>query len=127
MMSEAAIEMRGPVNGTPEARRVAIGSGVGAVIETYDFIGFGTAALIVAIARVGTRLFIVASGLGWDDYWVLVAAAAMFPCTAAVLIMTKHGLGRDIWGVPVDGLDTVLQVSKARSMIRASMADNRWD
>lgn len=45
-MSEAAITMRGPVNGTPEAKRVAVGSGVGAVIETYDFIGFGTAAAL---------------------------------------------------------------------------------
>lgn len=45
-MSEAAIKMRGPVHGTPEAKRVAVGSGVGAVIETYDFIGFGTAAAL---------------------------------------------------------------------------------
>ena len=45
-MSEAAITMRGVVNGTPERKRVAVGSGVGAVIETYDFIGFGTAAAL---------------------------------------------------------------------------------
>lgn len=45
-MSDDAITMRGPVHGTPEARRVAVGSGVGAVIETYDFIGFGTAAAL---------------------------------------------------------------------------------
>lgn len=45
-MSEEALTMRGPVNGTPEAKRVAIGSAVGAVIETYDFIGFGTAAAL---------------------------------------------------------------------------------
>src|SRR6476646_4801199 len=45
-MSEAALSMRGPVHGTKDARRVAIGSGVGAVIETYDFIGFGTAAAL---------------------------------------------------------------------------------
>jgi MFS family permease len=38
--------MRGPVHGTKDARRVAVGSGVGAVIETYDFIGFGTAAAL---------------------------------------------------------------------------------
>lgn len=43
-MSDAALTMRGPVLGTKDARRVAIGSSVGAVIETYDFIGFGTAA-----------------------------------------------------------------------------------
>jgi len=45
-MSDDALTMRGPVNGTPQAKRVAIGSGVGAVIETYDFIGFGTAAAL---------------------------------------------------------------------------------
>jgi MFS transporter, MHS family, shikimate and dehydroshikimate transport protein len=45
-MSDDALRMRGPVHGTPDAKRVAIGSGVGAVIETYDFIGFGTAAAL---------------------------------------------------------------------------------
>jgi MFS family permease len=45
-MSDEALNMRGPVRGTPDAKRVAIGSGVGAVIETYDFIGFGTAAAL---------------------------------------------------------------------------------
>ncbi len=36
-------------------------------------IGFGAVALVIATARIATRMFIVASGLGWDDYWVLVA------------------------------------------------------
>ena len=45
-MSDAALFMRGPVHGTKDAKKVAIGSGVGAVIETYDFIGFGTAAAL---------------------------------------------------------------------------------
>ncbi len=45
-MSTEALAMRGPVRGTPEAKRVAVGSGVGAVIETYDFIGYGTAAAL---------------------------------------------------------------------------------
>jgi MFS family permease len=35
-----------PVDGTPAKKRVAIGSGIGATIETYDFIGFGTAAAL---------------------------------------------------------------------------------
>ncbi len=35
-----------PIEGTPEKKRVAIGCGVGATIETYDFIGFGTAAAL---------------------------------------------------------------------------------
>src|SRR6186997_1234707 len=45
-MSDDALSLRGPVNGTPDAKKVAIGSSVGAVIETYDFIGFGTAAAL---------------------------------------------------------------------------------
>jgi MFS family permease len=45
-MSNEALAMRGPVHGTKDAKRVAVGSGVGAVIETYDFIGFGTAAAL---------------------------------------------------------------------------------
>src|ERR1700755_2807473 len=52
-MSDNALQMRGPVNGTKDARRVAIGSSVGAVIETYDFIGFGTAAGLL----LGNRVF----------------------------------------------------------------------
>jgi MFS family permease len=35
-----------PVQGTPAKKKVAIGSSIGAVIETYDFIGFGTAAAL---------------------------------------------------------------------------------
>ncbi|MCE3551528.1 MHS family MFS transporter [Pseudonocardia sp. RS11V-5] len=34
------------VRGTPARRRVAVGSSIGATIETYDFIGFGTAAAL---------------------------------------------------------------------------------
>lgn len=45
-MSNDALAMRGPVHGTKDVRRVALGSSVGAVIETYDFIGFGTAAAL---------------------------------------------------------------------------------
>lgn len=45
-MGKEALSMRGPVHGTRDAKRVAIGSSVGAVIETYDFIGFGTAAAL---------------------------------------------------------------------------------
>jgi MFS family permease len=34
------------VEGSPAKRRVAVGSSIGATIETYDFIGFGTAAAL---------------------------------------------------------------------------------
>src|SRR4051794_660279 len=37
---------RHPVEGTHAKTRVAIGTSVGATIETYDFIGFGTAAAL---------------------------------------------------------------------------------
>ena len=37
---------RHPIEGTAAKKRVAIGTSVGATIETYDFIGFGTAAAL---------------------------------------------------------------------------------
>ena len=45
-MSNAALQMRGPVGGTTDAKKVAVGSSIGAMIETYDFIGFGIAAAL---------------------------------------------------------------------------------
>jgi MFS family permease len=41
-----ATEPRAAIQGTPARKRVAIGSSIGATIETYDFIGFGTAAAL---------------------------------------------------------------------------------
>jgi MFS family permease len=41
-----ATPSRHPVEGTPVKKRVALGTSVGATIETYDFIGFGTAAAL---------------------------------------------------------------------------------
>ncbi|MEJ2871943.1 MFS transporter [Actinomycetospora sp. OC33-EN08] len=38
--------VRHPVEGTEARKRVAIGSSIGATIETYDFIGFGVAAAL---------------------------------------------------------------------------------
>src|SRR5919206_401672 len=35
-----------PIEGTPAKKKVAIGCSIGATIETYDFIGFGTAAAL---------------------------------------------------------------------------------
>ena len=35
-----------PIEGTPMKKRVAAGSSIGAMIETYDFIGFGIAAAL---------------------------------------------------------------------------------
>src|SRR4051812_49496721 len=35
-----------PIEGTPTKKKVAIGCSIGATIETYDFIGYGTAAAL---------------------------------------------------------------------------------
>src|SRR4051812_14293004 len=35
-----------PIEGTPMKKKVAIGCSIGATIETYDFIGYGTAAAL---------------------------------------------------------------------------------
>jgi hypothetical protein len=48
-----------PIDGTPEKKRVATGCSVGAVIETYDFIGFGTAAAALYFGHNGRRCLAV--------------------------------------------------------------------
>ena len=76
-MSEAALSMRGPVHGTKDARKVAIGSGVGAVIETYDFIGFGTAAALYF----GHAFFPGASPVAGTLASFATLLASFVPCT----------------------------------------------
>lgn len=41
-----SLQGRGTPRGTADRRRVAVGSGIGAAIEVYDFIGFGIAAAL---------------------------------------------------------------------------------
>ena len=65
--------LRGPIHGTRDAKRVASGSAVGAVIESYDFIGYGTAAALYFGAvffpsedpLVGTLLSFATLGVGF--------------------------------------------------------------
>ena len=72
-MSEDALTMRGPVHGTKDARKVAISSGIGATIEAYDFIGYGTAAALYfgtdffpgASPLTGTLLSFATLGVGF--------------------------------------------------------------
>lgn len=45
-MTTTSLDIRGPVHGTKDVKRVAAGSTAGAVIESYDFIGFGTASAL---------------------------------------------------------------------------------
>ncbi|MFI7699522.1 MFS transporter [Nonomuraea sp. NPDC049480] len=45
-MADAKVTPWHPVDGTPEKKKVALGTSIGATIETYDFIGFGTAAAL---------------------------------------------------------------------------------
>jgi MFS family permease len=46
MISGDHMSAQHPVTGTPARKKVALGSSIGATIETYDFIGFGTAAAL---------------------------------------------------------------------------------
>src|SRR5262245_18641657 len=45
-MSTTQTDFRGPLQGTEDVKRVALGSAAGAVIENYDFVGFGTASAL---------------------------------------------------------------------------------
>lgn len=46
MSTSQSHSLEGNAKGTPHTRKVAISSGIGATIEAYDFIGYGTAAAL---------------------------------------------------------------------------------
>src|SRR4051812_50155631 len=62
-----------PIEGTPTKKKVAVGCSIGATIETYDFIGFGTAAALyfneaffpANDPRSGTLLAFATLGIGF--------------------------------------------------------------
>ncbi|OAL48415.1 hypothetical protein IQ07DRAFT_571085 [Pyrenochaeta sp. DS3sAY3a] len=70
--------------------------------------GFAGAALVVVAARLVTRHLFTVGGFGWDDLAIMLPVLALFPITAAQFLMTRNGLGRDIWGVQLDHLDGML-------------------
>ena len=51
MSTSHSHSLEGNAQGTTSTRKVAISSGIGATIEAYDFIGYGTAAALYFSTR----------------------------------------------------------------------------
>ncbi|KAK5116997.1 hypothetical protein LTR62_006718 [Meristemomyces frigidus] len=67
-------------------------------------IGFIALAIIF---RFMARMTFLESKVGADDWTILVAFILLIPSTAIVQLMTWHGLGKDIWFVSANNVDTI--------------------
>jgi hypothetical protein len=83
-----------PIEGTPEKKRVAIGCSIGATIETYDFIGFGTAAALYF-----NNVFFPASRCYRLRPWVSVLRCDRWAASSAGIWGTRSAASRS-WSAP---------------------------
>ncbi|KAK3679028.1 hypothetical protein LTR78_001481 [Recurvomyces mirabilis] len=45
--------------------------------------------------------------IGWDDWTILLAFVLLIPSNTLVQLMTRHGLGQDVWNVLPDDIDKI--------------------
>ncbi|KAK7180157.1 hypothetical protein DPSP01_012786 [Paraphaeosphaeria sporulosa] len=69
----------------------------------------GLSSAICIVARFLARWRIQATGLGWDDWTILVAYILLIPSTIIAQLMTYKGMGQDIWAVPFDNITAMLK------------------
>jgi hypothetical protein len=88
-----------PIEGTPEKKRVAIGCSIGATIETYDFIGFGTAAALYFNNVFFPESDPLSGTLLSFATWVSVFWCGRWAASSAVIWGTRSAVSRS-WSAP---------------------------
>ncbi|KAF4551090.1 CFEM domain-containing protein 1 [Elsinoe fawcettii] len=72
--------------------------------------GLAVTALVFVVIRFATKLFIVKSELGWDDWSVLATLVAAAPSAfITVYGMIPNGLGRDMWTLEANQIYMVIE------------------
>jgi hypothetical protein len=67
-------------------------------------------ATLVVMLRFSARRFFQNTYIGWDDWLILLAWVGLLPSTALVQVMTRHGMGKDIWTINPDDLTVMLKL-----------------
>jgi hypothetical protein len=67
-------------------------------------------ATLVVMLRLSARRFFQNTYIGWDDWCILLAWVGLLPSTALVQVMTRHGMGKDIWTIDPDNLTVILKL-----------------
>ncbi|THV82269.1 hypothetical protein D6D29_04776 [Aureobasidium pullulans] len=70
----------------------------------------GGLALLVFILRMCAGLPVGGRPLGWDDYTICIAVALGTPPTVFSVLLSKNGLGKDMWTLPLSNIENVLFV-----------------
>lgn len=68
------------------------------------------ACLVLLILRLLTRLSKLNGALGWDDAVIVAAFVVAAPIAPLAMLLTRKGLGRDIWLVPFTDIDQMLRI-----------------
>ncbi|KAG9698227.1 CFEM domain-containing protein, partial [Aureobasidium melanogenum] len=68
----------------------------------------GAIALMIFILRMCSALPVAGRPMGWDDYAICVAVALGVPPTVFSVLLSKNGLGKDMWTLPLSNIENVL-------------------
>ncbi|KAI4595203.1 hypothetical protein KJ359_007179 [Pestalotiopsis sp. 9143b] len=68
----------------------------------------GAIALLVFIMRMCAIIPNKGRALGWDDYTIAVTVALAVPPTVFSVLLSKNGLGKDMWTLPLKNIENVL-------------------
>ncbi|KAK6224072.1 hypothetical protein LQW54_000219 [Pestalotiopsis sp. IQ-011] len=68
----------------------------------------GAIALLVFIMRMCAIIPNKGRALGWDDYTIAVTVALAAPPTVFSVLLSKNGLGKDMWTLPLKNIENVL-------------------
>jgi hypothetical protein len=71
----------------------------------------GAVALIAYILRMCAGLPKGGRDLGWDDWTITICVALATPPTIFAVLLSKNGLGKDIWTLPLQNIENILFVS----------------
>lgn len=70
----------------------------------------GAIALLVFIMRMCAIIPNKGRALGWDDYTIAITVALAVPPTVFSVLLSKNGLGKDMWTLPLKNIENVLFV-----------------
>lgn len=68
----------------------------------------GAIALLVFIMRMCAIIPNKGRALGWDDYTIAITVALAVPPTVFSVLLSKNGLGKDMWTLPLKNIENVL-------------------
>ncbi|KAK2795381.1 hypothetical protein FQN51_000471 [Onygenales sp. PD_10] len=64
----------------------------------------------LVLLRIYTRIVVVKSGLGWDDWATILLALVLIPGNVMSIVLAHLGLGKDIWTIEFQNITKLLYI-----------------